>query len=604
MIGESADALARIRALIGRGDPLLALDATNDPALTDLDPVGQLRLGYLRALALARAGAVDRATAQLGELDEVEIDDGTLSEDIAALSARLVKDAALRRQGVERFAGFAEAAERYEAVYQRHHRPFSGINAASMHLLSGATDRARQLAEATEVLLDASGDHDYWAFATRAEAALIRGDTAAATRWLVEADAAAPDDRGARASTLTQLRLLCEAIGADSEQVLGPLRNPDVVHYCGHMIASPGQPGRFAEHEEPGVRDAVQAAFATRPSAYAHGSLAAGADIIVAEEALRAGMELFVALPFDEDEFIETSVRPSGEQWVARFHRCLEAASRVLVTCDSAYLGDDALYGYASRVAMGQALNRARGLASTAWQLAIWDSRPTDHPAGTAHDIAVWQTSGHETTVIGVAGRAAASAGRRSVSAAEDESDVQRRPIRALLFGDVSGFSGLRDHEIDAFIDHLLGSMAVVLDQHGSSVIDRNTWGDGLFVAFTDPLAAARCALDLQEAIAAIETEALGLPSQMQMRISVHVGPVMARTDPVRRIATVFGRELTRAARIEPLTPPGDVYATSAFAAMLSLDPNADVTPEYVGMVTTAKGFETIPMYVLHRTGA
>ena len=181
---------------------------------------------------------------------------------------------------------------------------------------------------------------------------------------------------------------------------------------------------------------------------------------------------------------------------------------------------------------------------------------------------------------------------------------MQRRPIRALLFGDVRGFSGLRDHEIDAFIDHLLGTMAVVLDRHATSVIDRNTWGDGLFVAFTNPLAAARCALELQEAIAGIDSAALGLPSQMQMRISVHVGPVMARTDPVRRVATVFGREITRAARIEPLTPPGDVYATSAFAALLSLDPEADVTPEYVGMVTTAKGFETIPMYVLHRSGS
>ena len=213
MIGDSADALARVRAFIGRGDPLLALDAADDPVFTDLDSAGRLRLGYLRALALARAGAVERATAQLGDLDAAEIADGTLAEDIAALSARLVKDAALRRQGADRTAGFAEAADRYEAVYQRHRRPFSGINAASMHLLAGSTDRARELAEATELLLDDSGDQDYWAFATRAEAALILGDTAAANRWLVEADAAAPDDLGARASTLNQLRLVCEANG-------------------------------------------------------------------------------------------------------------------------------------------------------------------------------------------------------------------------------------------------------------------------------------------------------------------------------------------------------------------------------------------------------
>jgi len=69
----------------------------------------------------------------------------------------------------------------------------------------------------------------------------------------------------------------------------------------------------------------------------------------------------------------------------------------------------------------------------------------------------------------------------------------------------------------------------------------------------------------------------------------------------VRGVDTVFGRQLTRAARIEPRTPPGEVYATNALAALLRLDPEAGVTPEYVGRVTTAKGFETIPMYVLRR---
>ena len=59
---------------------------------------------------------------------------------------------------------------------------------------------------------------------------------------------------------------------------------------------------------------------------------------------------------------------------------------------------------------------------------------------------------------------------------------------------------------------------------------------------------------------------------------------------------------MTRAARIQPRTPEGEVYYMDTFAALLSLEPDATARCEYVGMVTTAKGFETIPMYRLRPT--
>jgi hypothetical protein len=63
----------------------------------------------------------------------------------------------------------------------------------------------------------------------------------------------------------------------------------------------------------------------------------------------------------------------------------------------------------------------------------------------------------------------------------------------------------------------------------------------------------------------------------------------------------VMGRGLTRAARIEPRTPMGEVYVTTGFAALLRLEPGCGVTSEYVGHLTTAKNFETTPMYLLRR---
>jgi class 3 adenylate cyclase len=222
--------------------------------------------------------------------------------------------------------------------------------------------------------------------------------------------------------------------------------------------------------------------------------------------------------------------------------------------------------------------------------LAVWDGLSTGLTAGTAHDVAVWKAAGRETDVIRVTGAPA--------PVVAPSPSVLRRPVRALLFGDFHGFSALRDEEMFQFLEHVLGAIATTLDSFGAQVLFRNTWGDGLFVALDNVAAAAKIALAIQETVATVDFSVHGLP-EMRMRLAAHVGPVIAIDDPVRRQPGVFGRELTRAARLEPRTPAGAVYATNVFAALLALEPYAPVVPEYVGILTTEKAFETTPIYVL-----
>ena len=55
----------------------------------------------------------------------------------------------------------------------------------------------------------------------------------------------------------------------------------------------------------------------------------------------------------------------------------------------------------------------------------------------------------------------------------------------------------------------------------------------------------------------------------------------------------------SRTARIEPVTPPGEVYVTEQFAARLALEPNAYAC-DYVGQIPAAKSYGTMRMYHLH----
>jgi class 3 adenylate cyclase len=131
-----------------------------------------------------------------------------------------------------------------------------------------------------------------------------------------------------------------------------------------------------------------------------------------------------------------------------------------------------------------------------------------------------------------------------------------------------------------------------------------NSWGDAIQVVLSDVVSAGHCAVDLQEANQAIDHAAAGLPPDLDLRVGLHVGPLLELRDPFRDTPGWWGREITRAARIEPRTPRGEVYATDAFAALLALEPGSGLQTEYVGRVTTAKDFETIPMYRVSRTGS
>jgi class 3 adenylate cyclase len=592
------DPLARARGAMSRGDVLIAYDE----ALTALEARPEdVEARFLAALALARAGAAERAQDAVTQLTHCFKDGDVvpteLREDVEALVARLAKDDALATSGSEQRGRLERAAELYETVAKRYGGYYSCINAATLRLLSGDTLTARRLAEQARTL--AVADHDdtagtYWQCATEAEAALILGDDGGARDAIVRAAHASGGDFAARATTYRQLRLV-SAVAAMDGGILEALAPPSVLHYCGHRIDGSGAPGRFGATLEHQVAEQVRDFLGHRDVGFGYGSLASGTDILVAEGLLDAGAELHVVLPFGRDEFEQTSVAPAGSVWSSRFAVCLDGAASVTYASDSAYLARDELFGYAARIAMGHALNRARFLGADAEQLAVWDGASANDVAGTAHDIQVWRHTGRPAHVIPL------PAQTQSAAPASPSASTVAREVRAIIFTDLSGFSRLRDEHFPIFVDRVLGLLGRVLDTHSRAILSRNSWGDAVAAVCADVVAAAECALGFQDALAALDLPAIGLPHDLGLRIGVHAGPVMPIVDPIRRELTYWGRELTRAARIEPRTPEGEVYVTDAFAALLALERSAPFVTEYVGRVTTAKDFETIPMYRLQR---
>jgi class 3 adenylate cyclase len=249
---------------------------------------------------------------------------------------------------------------------------------------------------------------------------------------------------------------------------------------------------------------------------------------------------------------------------------------------------------------MGLALLRGRFLDADVHQIAVWDGLPAPGAAGTAIDIATWSGRGHTTTVL-TPDALRRSPGPAARSSASDESG--RRVVRALLFADIKGFSTLVDAQLPRFTRHVLGAVADVLARHDAHVCYRNTWGDGLYVVLTGAEDAAACALELQDAVAGIDLAARGLPDHLALRLGSHLGPVFPVHDPVLGRDSFMGSHVSRTARIEPVTPPGDVFVTEPFAAALELA-GSPFACDYVGHLPAAKQFGRLRMYRVRRPAA
>lgn len=147
-----------------------------------------------------------------------------------------------------------------------------------------------------------------------------------------------------------------------------------------------------------------------------------------------------------------------------------------------------------------------------------------------------------------------------------------------------------------------MGRLAKVTTQHQSQLHSINTWGDGIFAVFNNVDSAAECALAMQETMAQLNRREAGLPEEISLRIGLHLGPVYLTLDPITQRETAIGAHVSRAARIEPITPEGCVYVTETFAAVLAIGSKNEFACDYVGQTETAKNYGLMRMFLLRRT--
>jgi class 3 adenylate cyclase len=294
---------------------------------------------------------------------------------------------------------------------------------------------------------------------------------------------------------------------------------------------------------------------------------------------------------------------------------------------DERHLGDAILFEHAARLLEGFTILRAAQLETLPTLYCVIDAGSSGAVGGTHASFERWSRRvgppqlldlRQLRTASRVERGAEASKSPRSVTVvsapSSPESQAQgsppalpsrpQRSLKTLLFADFTGFSRVHDAVAPFFQESFWKIAAGQIAASPVKPLLASTWGDALYVVFDAPRNGAAFALSFLENMLDVDWAALGLSDASPIRIALHAGPVFRGFDPIIGRDNYFGSSVTKAARIEPVTPPGIVYTSEAFAASLAAEGHDEFSLEYMGRLALAKGYGESRIYRLGRGSA
>ena len=613
------------REFLKRGEPLLAYDVfacglTQLPdiaVMTEEQQSLQIQLSQQQALALSETGALKEAAEILHELLRQR---DQPSPETLGLLGRTYKEMA---QGTDvstiRIRFLNQAYEAYYDAYQRsasnedwEFAYYTGINAASVSKMFGDELQTKILANEVRILCrkllegqsNAQGHH--WLFASLGEAELLCGNVTQAHSAYLKAVRACQDDQRALMSMRRQLLWISEFVDISTESLLKLFPVPTIVIFSGHRVDDHDSgESRLPAANEPAICDAISRWLSNFNQIIAYCSAANGSDLIFIEQILALGGEVNIVLPFNRKEFLETSVETAESNlWCKRYEDALAQATRVIEL--AAYHPDVASHSFdfanLNILGMAQARSESTGFGLEA--LAVWNGCDSKSIGGTFTAIQHWSRADIPITHINSLSLTTA---RLLLPPNESTllgpialpSGVNFYNYLPMLFADVKGYSNLDEAQLVAFSTHFMNCLKDVRDQFRHSIFSCRTQGDGLFVVFRELSVAASFALALNRTVNGRDWESLGLPKDLKIRVALDAGPCFSYLEPISKIKEFCGHYVNRAARMEPITPPGHIYASENFVALAKANKVNKLRFVYAGRVVLPKDYGVIPAYLL-----
>ena len=555
--------------------------------------------------------------------------------------ASIVKSQALATSVIEqRCAWMKESMELYGSVFTEptfHGSYWLGVNALSLAICLGEFEWVRNhlpsVIEDCEASFGESKHADFWSAATLAELQLIA--------YLASHDRANSDRKNVitlykqvdkicqtlqqRKSARKNMVMMLEHVAVDEAQfsallqdeLNAALRPARVIIFTGHRVddANRTEP-RFTPSQVPKFSDALNLLLDEEPIDVGFSSAANGGDLLFVETLLKRGVPSHVILPFNEQQFRSQSVISNNAEdyydWGKSFDSVCQGQrdGAVIWHASQSTVDDevaDEYYAHANQVILGMGRLKAKELGGELRGLALLSEEGQHSEVGSQAAVAEWSAREIPMKVFNPNTNYWRTI--EPLSSASEETDLPERSVvnRTMLFADVMGFSKFGEPAMAGFCSGFLQAVRDLVDTVEISPEEINTWGDGLFLVFPTASAGADFALRLCELMKVRNQDdgwtAFGLPQQMHVRVSLHSSPVRRFENPLTQVTSHWGHNVNVAARIEPITPPDQVYASASTAALIAAENTDHFAADFVGLVPLAKNFGSLEIFRIRRLG-
>lgn len=420
-------------------------------------------------------------------------------------------------------------------------------------------------------------------------------------------------------------QFIAEALGQPRRAFYESFPPLQLLVFSGHVPDLPDAAPRFPLASIPQVREALRKKLDQLDARVGFLSAAAGADLLFIEALQeRPGARYHIVLPWSKDEFYRTRVAPfepvgGPPIWEPLFRKAIEGATTVRELGQVYEPGDHVGWEFTQEVTAGLALHTARISRLDLQPVALWDGQAGGEPGGPHSFVELWsQQLRQEPEIVDLPLDRPPHLRNQQVRD-RTERQTTRLEVKSMLFADIVGYSKLTEKVVADFVEVFMQRLSILLSTSPHAPRSLNTWGDAIYAVFDFSRDAALFALALTKMIRDGEDEwkKSGLvylerdelhdewvKRPLNIRVGLHTGPVLAHYNPVLRQIDYAGSHVNRAARIEPITEMGEVYASEEFAAMAELgkeisrrNPGMDLNRqegfvcEYAGSKALAKGY-------------
>ena len=539
-------------------------------SLESRDISNDSRYAQQYALALSKTGVPEKALSILAPFHQSNPNDPETAGILGGIYKELFKK--------KRTSDLAILSrDTYHNNFNQTKSYYTGINAATMSAIVMQGSKARAIAQEVISLIDPS-TMDFWELATLGEAYLLTKQKDRSVAAYLSARKAAGNQWGKITSVYNQLWLLNHYVPVSGD-ILKIFHPPNVVAFVGHMIDHPNRPTkRFPPEIEANVREAIRSAIRTSNAKVGYCSLACGGDILFAEVLEEEGGELNIMLPFDSQDFINTSIAFAGDNWQERFDKIIEKYGASHIT-NLYYEGHDDLFSYLVRIIYGSAILRS-SLNHTEPSLisVLSETDLNQRTGGTRDAIKGWTFPNRHINInpdnyLGINSSLAVAAGSPSTHKATSAD----RPVLYMFFIQMnkelpSPVMKTLNEKLESILSGAISSPPTMLDRSDKSVLI----GATSIITTMEAFHQVQSHLDKQH---------------LEFKSSFHSGPVYLRK------GTESNTEMNTIKELGSFGLNGYRYASQMFAAVLTLHPRK-YNIEYAGSISQ-KNMKDIEVYLV-----